>query len=128
MQSLQHLQSRLHLTATGVMHCSGCGIREWQEFMMWHLERIFCTWAHIRYLEQHPNAKILSQPCAVIVNYVVKHRITAFKESLSDPESRCSVPQSICENTWDRPERLQHFLPCIAKRDEFKQTQFNLKY
>ena len=30
---------RSHLTATGVMPCSGYGIREWQESMMWHLEQ-----------------------------------------------------------------------------------------
>ena len=38
-----------------------------------------CTWAHLRYLEQHPDAKVMTQPCAVIVNYVLKH---------SPPEAR----------------------------------------
>ena len=33
-----------------------------------------CTWAHLRYLEKNPEAKIMTQPCAAIVNYVLKHR------------------------------------------------------
>ena len=33
-----------------------------------------CTWAHLRYLQEHPNKKIISQPCAAVVNYVVHHK------------------------------------------------------
>lgn len=33
-----------------------------------------CTWAHLRYLQMHPNAKVISQPCAAVVNYVLRHK------------------------------------------------------
>ena len=33
-----------------------------------------CTWAHLRYLEKHPDAKVISQPCAAVVNYVLRHK------------------------------------------------------
>ena len=32
-----------------------------------------CTWAHVRYLEAHPDEKLISQPCAAVVNYILKH-------------------------------------------------------
>ena len=35
-----------------------------------------CTWAHLRYLEKHPDAKVISQPCAAVVNYIEKHKPT----------------------------------------------------
>ena len=30
-----------------------------------------CTWAHLRYIKQHPDAKLISQPCAAVVNYIL---------------------------------------------------------
>ena len=33
-----------------------------------------CTWAHLRYLEKNPRAKLISQPCAAVVNYMLYHK------------------------------------------------------
>ena len=33
-----------------------------------------CTYLHLEYMKQHPDVKIISQPCAAIVNYVEKHK------------------------------------------------------
>ncbi len=33
-----------------------------------------CTYMHIQYLQRNPGKKIVSQPCAAIINYVEKHR------------------------------------------------------
>ena len=33
-----------------------------------------CTWAHLRYLEKNPGKKLISQPCAAVVNYVQRHK------------------------------------------------------
>ncbi len=87
-----------------------------------------CTWAHLRYLEQHPDAKIMTQPCAVIVNYVLKHRPQLLKH-LSPIQS-----PMLCEVVYLR--KYQHYTgkiaaisPCIGKGDEFRQTglvQYNV--
>ncbi len=49
-----------------------------------------CTWAHLRYIEKHPNAKVLSQPCAVVVNYVVRHQPKLLKNLLQRIPARPS--------------------------------------
>lgn len=33
-----------------------------------------CTYMHIEYLKQNPTSKIISQPCAAIINYAEKHK------------------------------------------------------
>lgn len=33
-----------------------------------------CTYMHIEYLKKNPGKKIISQPCAAIMNYVEKHK------------------------------------------------------
>lgn len=87
-----------------------------------------CTWAHIRYLEQHPNAKILSQPCAVIVNYVLKHRKQLLK-NLSPIQSPMLCTAIYMRKYMGWTGKIAAISPCIAKRDEFKQTgqiQYNV--
>ena len=37
-----------------------------------------CTWAHLRYLEKNPGKKLISQPCAAVVNYVQRHKPDLF--------------------------------------------------
>lgn len=37
-----------------------------------------CTWAHLRYLEKNPGKKLISQPCAAVVNYVQRHKPELF--------------------------------------------------
>lgn len=81
-----------------------------------------CTWAHIRYLKQHPGAKVISQPCAAVVNYVLKHR-----PELIDKLSPIHSPM-LCLGIYMRKVlgyrgKIAAISPCIAKADEFHDTQ-----
>lgn len=81
-----------------------------------------CTWGHLRYLEKHPGEKIISQPCAAIVNYVLKD-----KPELINNLSKIQSPMG-CEAIYIRKYlgygscKIAAISPCIAKKDEFKQT------
>ena len=81
-----------------------------------------CTWAHIRYLEQHPDAKVISQPCAAVVNYILKH-----KQELIPRSSPIHSPM-LCLAIYIRKMlgyrgKIAAISPCIAKSDEFQDTQ-----
>lgn len=80
-----------------------------------------CTYMHLEYIKMNPDAKIISQPCAAIVNYAEKHK-TELLERLSPIHSPmlCSAiyVKKYCGNT----DILVGLSPCIAKDDEFKNT------
>ncbi|NLL80081.1 MAG: 4Fe-4S binding protein [Clostridiales bacterium] len=80
-----------------------------------------CTWAHLRFLEKHPDAKVLTQPCAVIVNYVVKHRPKLLK-NLSPIQSPMLCTAVYLRKYLKYSGKIAAISPCIAKRDEFKMT------
>ena len=42
-----------------------------------------CTYLHLEYVKQNPNAKIISQPCAAIVNYAEKHKPATSKTGIT---------------------------------------------
>ncbi len=80
-----------------------------------------CTWAHVRYLEKHPNAKIISQPCAAVVNYITSH-----KQELIQDLSPIHSPM-VCTAIYIRKVlgfkgKIAAISPCIAKIDEFHET------
>lgn len=80
-----------------------------------------CTWAHLRYIEQHPDAKLISQPCAAVVNYVLKH-----KQELLPHLSPIQSPM-LCLAIYIRKVlgyngKIAAISPCIAKGDEFLDT------
>jgi ferredoxin/uncharacterized coiled-coil DUF342 family protein len=80
-----------------------------------------CTWAHLRLLEQNPGAKIISQPCAAIVNY-----ITLYKPDLVPRLSPIHSPM-LCMATYLRKYKgftgkIAAISPCVAKKDEFDAT------
>ena len=80
-----------------------------------------CTWAHLRYLEQHPDAKVISQPCAAVVNYIQCH-----KPSLLSHLSPIHSPM-LCIAIYVRKilglkGKIAAISPCIAKIDEFRET------
>lgn len=80
-----------------------------------------CTWAHLRYLEQHPDAKVISQPCAAVVNYIQCH-----KPSLISHLSPIHSPM-LCIAIYVRKVlgfrgKIAAISPCIAKIDEFRET------
>lgn len=81
-----------------------------------------CTWAHVRYLQQHPDAKLISQPCAAVVNYILKN-----KPELIPNLSPVHSPM-VCLGIYIREilgfrGKIAAISPCIAKADEFHDTQ-----
>lgn len=80
-----------------------------------------CTYMHIQYLNQHPGEKIVSQPCAAIVNYAENHNheLIPFLSPVHSP--------LMCSAVYIRKylhsnDILVGLTPCIAKGDEFKNT------
>lgn len=80
-----------------------------------------CTYLHLEYVKQNPNAKIISQPCAAIVNYVEKHR-PALLESLSPIHSPMLCSAIYVRKYLGSRDKLVGLSPCIAKGDEFANT------
>lgn len=81
-----------------------------------------CTWAHIRYIQQHPDAKLISQPCAAVVNYVLKHRPELIP-SLSPIQSPMLCLGIYLRKILGYRGKIAAISPCIAKSDEFRDTQ-----
>lgn len=82
-----------------------------------------CTWAHLRYLERHPNEKLISQPCAAVVNYVLRHR-PALASHLSPVHSPMSCLAIYIRKVLGFKGKIAALSPCIAKIDEFRETGF----
>lgn len=80
-----------------------------------------CTYMHSEYLKRNPGKKIITQPCAAIVNYAEKHKNELLK-NLSPIHSPL-----LCEAVYVRKylhnnDILVGITPCIAKGTEFKNT------
>jgi len=80
-----------------------------------------CTWAHLRYLEQHPDAKVISQPCAAVVNYVLYHRPELIPH-LSPVQSPMMCIAIYIRKVLGFRGKIAALSPCIAKIDEFRDT------
>lgn len=80
-----------------------------------------CTWAHVRYVQQHPDAKLISQPCAAVVNYVLKHK-HALLEHLSPIHSPMLCLGIYIRKVLGYKGKIAAISPCIAKSDEFHET------
>ncbi len=106
---------------------------KWRHVLQWFrnqgIQKIYdvsfgadiCTWAHLRYLQQHPGQKVISQPCAAVVNYVLKH-----KQQLIPKLSPVQSPM-LCLGIYLRKVlgyrgKIAAISPCIAKSDEFHDT------
>ncbi len=81
-----------------------------------------CTWAHLRYLQQHPDAKVISQPCAAVVNYIQRHR-TELIPSLSPVQSPMMCIAIYMRKVLGYRGKIAALSPCIAKIDEFRETK-----
>lgn len=87
-----------------------------------------CTWAHMRYMEKHPGAKIISQPCAAVVNYIERHA-QELLPNLSPVHSPMLCMVVYIRKVLGYHGKLAAISPCIAKRDEFQETglvQYNV--
>lgn len=80
-----------------------------------------CTWAHLRYLEAHPDAKVISQPCAAVVNYVLRHKPELI-EHMSPIQSPMSCLAIYLKKVLGYRGKIAALSPCIAKIDEFRET------
>lgn len=80
-----------------------------------------CTWGHIRYLEQHPKTKLISQPCPAIVNYIKKFCHDALK-NLSPVHSPMLCTAVYLKKYLGETAKIAALSPCIAKMDEFRET------
>ncbi len=80
-----------------------------------------CTYMHIKYIKQHPSAKIISQPCAAIVNYAEKHK-PELLPCLSPVQSPLLCSAVYIRKYLHNDDILAALTPCIAKGDEFRNT------
>lgn len=80
-----------------------------------------CTWAHLRYLKQHPGAKLISQPCAAIVNYALNQR-PKLLENLSPVHSPMLCTAVYMKKYLGINGKIAALSPCVAKTDEFAAT------
>lgn len=80
-----------------------------------------CTWAHLRYLEKHPDAKVISQPCAAVVNYIQCHKPELIPR-LSPIHSPMLCIAIYVRKVLGFKGKIAAISPCIAKIDEFRET------
>ncbi len=80
-----------------------------------------CTWAHVRYLQQNPGTKLISQPCAAVVNYVQRRRPELIP-SLSPIQSPMMCLAIYIRKRSGYTGKIAAISPCIAKIDEFRDT------
>ncbi len=80
-----------------------------------------CTYMHVEYLKLHPDAKIISQPCAAIVNYAEKHK-PELLDKFSPVQSPLMCTAIYVRKYLNNNDVLVGLTPCIAKGDEFTNT------
>ena len=80
-----------------------------------------CTYMHIQYFKRYPDSKIISQPCAAIVNYAEKHKPELIP-SLSPVHSPLLCAGIYARKYLNNKDILVGVTPCIAKSDEFHNT------
>lgn len=80
-----------------------------------------CTWAHLRYLEKNPGKKLISQPCAAVVNYVQRHKPELFS-NLSPVHSPMLCLAVYMKKVLGYRGKIAAISPCIAKIEEFRET------
>ena len=78
-----------------------------------------CTWAHIRHIEQNGLSPIISQPCPVIVNYILMHRseLAARLSPIHSPMLCTAIYMREYEGVTGKIAALS---PCAAKGLEFE--------
>lgn len=80
-----------------------------------------CTWAHLRYVQKNPGKKLISQPCPAIVNYILKYT-PEIVPNLSPVHSPILCAAVYIRKYLGVTAKLATLTPCIAKRDEFRDT------
>ena len=80
-----------------------------------------CTYMHVEYLKRNPNAKVVSQPCAAIVNYAEKHKSELLKK-LSPVQSPLLCSAIYIKKYLHNNDTLVGLTPCLARDGEFHRT------
>lgn len=80
-----------------------------------------CTYMHIEFLKEHPGEKVVSQPCAAIVNYAEKH-LPSLLPHLSPVQSPMMCSAIYIRKYLHNDDILVGLSPCLAKGDEFANT------
>lgn len=80
-----------------------------------------CTYMHLKYVRQNSGAKLVSQPCAAIVNYVEKHKPEMIPH-MSPVQSPMMCAAIYVRKYLGDNNTLVGISPCIAKGDEFANT------
>ena len=80
-----------------------------------------CTWAHLRYMEKNPGRKLISQPCAAVVNYVQRHKPELFS-NLSPIHSPMLCLAVYIKKVLGYKGKIAAISPCVAKIEEFRET------
>ncbi len=89
-----------------------------------------CTFMHLKALKEKKVRKLVSQPCAAITEYVLKHRHDLIP-SLSPIHSPISCTAVYLRKYMGIKGDIACISPCIAKRFEFDETglvQYNVTY
>jgi signal transduction histidine kinase/CheY-like chemotaxis protein/HPt (histidine-containing phosphotransfer) domain-containing protein/ferredoxin len=89
-----------------------------------------CIWAHIRYIEKNNYTPILTQPCPAIVTYceMYHHDLLPRLSPVHSPMACTSIYLQKYQGVNDRIAALS---PCIAKKNEFEETnlaQYNITF
>ena len=80
-----------------------------------------CTWAYIRYIEKNHPGPIITQPCPVIVNYILKYNNDLLKY-LSPVQSPMLCMAVYMRKYGGVKGPIAALSPCIAKTNEFEAT------
>ncbi|MCL2284657.1 MAG: SpoIIE family protein phosphatase [Fibromonadales bacterium] len=80
-----------------------------------------CTWAHIRHIQQNGLFPIISQPCPVVVNYILMHR-TELVKHLSPVQSPMLCTAVYMRKYEGVTDKIAALSPCAAKTIEFEET------
>jgi iron only hydrogenase large subunit-like protein len=89
-----------------------------------------CTWAHIRHIERHHPATLITQPCPAIVSYIEKYH-PELVEKLSPVHSPMLCTAVYLKQYLKTPGKIAALSPCVAKITEFEETRlvdYNVTY
>lgn len=80
-----------------------------------------CTYMHVEYFKKNPGAKVVSQPCAAIINYAEKHQ-PKLMEKLSPIQSPLLCSAIYVRKYLHNEDTLVGLTPCLARGGEFHRT------
>jgi ferredoxin len=81
-----------------------------------------CTWGYIRYIEKNHPGPLITQPCPVIVNYILKYNNDLLK--YLSPVQSPMLSLAVYMRKYDGVKGpIAALSPCIAKTNEFEATE-----